>query len=310
MSNYLLCGTDNELINKKIEDIELSLKTTFDENKYDLETENVYSIISEAKTIPFLSDYKVVVVKGIESFLIKKDITDSVNYLLEYLRHPVQSTILILISTSELKDNSFYKAIVNSLTYTKCDITTSNPKEFVTDLFSLDMYTIDNDALELLLSIISDRESLKVEVSKLKSYCYETRKVTRADVDLIVPKNLETNIYELINAVIAHDKKRAMHIYIDLDTIKTAPMVIISSLLSKFQEIFDVKKLLSGGYKQEEIANLYNVKSGRAYYMIKNANSFSLYDIERNLKTLSDMEADIKTGYADAEMSLQMYILK
>lgn len=315
MSNgiYLIYGTDYEAIQKKIEDIESSLNLNFDETKIDLEQESILSLIEEVQTIPFLTDVKIVIVKNASEIFENKSISEEyVNRLINYGNKPVSTTVLIYVFDHKIEEsNPVFKALKKNGEYIKIDeIDDSNMYSYVEQLFTTEYYTIERDAVDLLVSEVDNPKAIRVEVEKLKTFCYETKKVTKNDVDLLIPRNIESNIYELTNAVLAKDKNRAMHIYIDLQMQNTQPSYIISQLLTKFQEMYDIKKLMTGGYSQEEIATLYNVKSGRAYYMCKNASSANVADIEKKLKQLSDIDAESKSGYVDGDTSLQMFMLR
>ena len=51
MYNYLISSDDIEALNNKIEEIYKSFNIEFDSSKYDLEEDNLYSIIDELSTI-------------------------------------------------------------------------------------------------------------------------------------------------------------------------------------------------------------------------------------------------------------------
>jgi DNA polymerase-3 subunit delta len=81
-------------------------------------------------------------------------------------------------------------------------------------------------------------------------------------------------------------------------------------LINKFQEMYNVSILLKGGMSQNDIAALFNVSSGRAYYMVRNAKSSSLSKIKSNLEDLVQLEADIKSGRIKDDLGLELFFLK
>lgn len=160
-----------------------------------------------------------------------------------------------------------------------------------------------------LLERVSDAASLLQEVNKLIVYKNETKLITLQDVNLIVPRNLESNVYELVNAVVDGQKQLAVQIFRDMQILNIMPTYLIGLLLTKFQELLDVKVLLDNGYSQELIASVYNVKSARAYYMVKNTRSLSISLLKDKLEYLSKLEADIKMGKMDQTLGLELFLL-
>ena len=74
--------------------------------------------------------------------------------------------------------------------------------------------------------------------------------------------------------------------------------------------MYDVYHLAKGGADQQTIMDLFNVSSGKAYYMMKNAKQASLDDIKRNLDELMDLDYKIKAGLMDQYLGLELYLLR
>ena len=136
------------------------------------------------------------------------------------------------------------------------------------------------------------------------------KKITDKDIIQMVQKPLDDNVYQLIEAVIKKDKKGTFACYNDLKIINLQPSYLVSLLISKFQELYNVQVLTKSGLNQNDISNLFNVSSGRAYYMIKNAKSISINEIKNNLEYLNKLEYEIKSGKVDQALGLELYFLR
>ncbi len=309
--NFLIYGDDYDQISTQIESIEKNINASFDETVIDLEDESILTLLESIQTIPFLTEYKCLIVKNSQILLSDTINEKYINNFLDYLKRPSKSTVLIIVFSKKVDEsNSIFKQMSKLTNYVKFICGESDLSSIAFNNFSKAGYVIEKDAIELLVSEVDNVSNLNVEIEKLKSYCFDQRRVTRKDVDILVPKNLETNVYELVTAVLKKDKQRAMHVCIDMTSQSAKEMYIISMLLNKFQEIYAVKKLIIGGMGKDDIARIYNVKAGRAYYMMKNASESSLSDIELNVNLLSDLENDIKMGKTDADLGLQLYLLR
>ena len=84
---------------------------------------------------------------------------------------------------------------------------------------------------------------------------------------------------------------------------------LISLLINKFQELYNVNILVKSGMNQAGIAELFHISSGRAYYMIKNAKEHSLDEISQQLDGLNTLDYQIKTGKIDQNLGIELYFL-
>ncbi|UKI49549.1 MAG: hypothetical protein L6U99_13035 [Clostridium sp.] len=67
-----------------------------------------------------------------------------------------------------------------------------------------------NDAKEELLARVDNAKALISELDKLLMYKYDDKQITKNDVALLVSKNLDLNVFDLVTAVIEKNKKRQL----------------------------------------------------------------------------------------------------
>ena len=101
-----------------------------------------------------------------------------------------------------------------------------------------------------------------------------------------------------------------MKCYQDLKLRSVQDTAIISMLISKYQEMYNVNILLKGGLNQGALAELFGISPGRAFYMIKNAKSYHINNIKENLDLLNELELNIKSGKIDQNLGLELYFLR
>ena len=66
---------------------------------------------------------------------------------------------------------------------------------------------------------------------------------------------------------------------------------------------------MAEGMDQDAIQQYLNVKSGRAYYMMKNARQYPRAHVEKSLKQLEMYDLKIKTGLMDKTLALELFVL-
>ena len=83
----------------------------------------------------------------------------------------------------------------------------------------------------------------------------------------------------------------------------------MNNIVGKIRELMHTKLLIERGYGQEEIQNHFNIKSGRAYYLMKNANDISYKILEDYIKKLAQLDHQIKSGKIDKKIGLELFLL-
>ncbi len=312
-NNYIINSTSDVMIQKKIDEIISMLNGEYDKIKLDGEEDSIITLLQELKTAPFLTDYRVVILKN-PKFLYTQSIDKRlISEFISYVRKPLETTIFILVlqSTEIIKLNK-EEAFIE---LKKCG------KEFnlVEDVKDIDSL-IDNDFLgykildnakrELKLRTQSDSIRVVKEIEKLKTYKYPDKEITYKDVDLLVSRDLEDKVYLLTASIIKKSKVEALNLYSDFKKNGISDSIILSSIINKFQELYQVKLMSSEGYTKDMVAEEFKVKSGRAYYMMQDAKEVRLDTIKDKYSEALILDYDIKRGVADKDSALWFYLLK
>lgn len=309
MYNYIITTDDIAAGIRKIDEIRQSLNMELDESSYDLEDDSIYSIIDELSTVSLFDTTKFIVVKQAEAVC---KITDkALRELCSIMNNINSNNVLILfISNSFDFKNENYNKIKRYATTIDIKLKNIAIDEYIKDSFKKEGFQIDNQALSLMTTYIENMTQAATYIDLLIAYKFNEKIITVDDINLMISKPLEDNVYQLVEAVLENNKKRIFSCYNDLKTINVQPSYIVSMLINKFQEIFNVYTLLKGGMSQADIADLFNVSSGRAYYMVKNAKKTNMNDIKNNLSYLNDLEYGIKSGKIDQTLGLELYFLR
>ena len=182
--------------------------------------------------------------------------------------------------------------------------------EFIKNMFKKYGYQITDDAVESLLERTNlDFNLINQEAEKLMLFAYDTKEITERAVLLLVSRNLEENIFELTNALLSKNQAKTIEIFYDLVARNEDPLRILNNIVGKVRELMHAKLLLEKGYRQDQIAEHFHIKSGRAFYLVKNAQSINFQSLENHLKKLSKLDYDIKSGKIDKKLGLELYLL-
>lgn len=311
---YLIVGQSSVKNNEKLNEMLGTINEEYDLQIHDLEDESLALLLEDLNMIPFLTATKVVVVKN-PIFLSKPSSYDSklIDAFTKYINNPIPSTTLIIMIESLSEIDSKLKKLLEE---NSSIINVSLPKEteikpYITAYLTKKGYKYDETAVdELIFRIKGNFERADVELEKLMTYKYEDKIIKFTDVRLLVSKDLDDNIFDLVSAVIDGNKRKSMEIYDDLMVLNEDESRIISLLINKFNEMYQTKALVEKGYSKNDIANLFNYKPGRVYYMMKSASLVSMDKIKRNINDLIDIDYKIKSGQIDKTIALESYLLK
>ena len=321
MSNLnIVVGDSGILLDKKIEEILNDINKEYDLVDIDLEEDSIISLLNELKTLPFLSDARVVRLKN-PKFLYNSSAIDPrlIEEFIEFCNNPIDTTILITIIDNELyskikkEAKELSKKAFNALTdkssiYTIGNYTASDIDAIIKE--EAEDYKIDSRAIEeLKLRTEGDPTRVIAEISKLKLYKCEDKTINLNDVDLLVSRDLEDKVYLLTQSIISKSRKTALNLYSDFKKSGIIDSLILAQIISKFQELYMVKLMSQSSYTKDMIAEEFHVKSGRAYYMMQDAAKIKLDLLKDKYEEVVNIDYNIKRGYLDKDNALWLYLL-
>ena len=309
MYNYLISSDDIEALNNKIEEIKKSFNQEFDVVRYDLEEDSLYQIIDELSTISLFDNPKFVIAKSANE--IKNSKESQLNELLMVMNNKESNNVIVFTDMDKLdfKEDNLARLRKYSIYF---DIRIKNIPldQYDHDYFLKEGFKIDSAAITQLVKYSVNLTTLRNNIEILMCYKNEDKIINIQDINKMIKQPLEDNIFSLIDMVLNKNKKAIFKMYNDFKTENILPTYIISMLINKFQEMYDVYYLARSGADQQSIMDLFNVSSGKAYYMLKNAKQASLDEIKDNLDKLNELDYQIKTGKMDQYLGLELYLLR
>ncbi|MGE4571909.1 MAG: DNA polymerase III subunit delta [Candidatus Izemoplasmatales bacterium] len=312
---YLLYGDDHFSIKEKTNQILLENDIPEDAIEiYDYEEVGLHIALSNALTLPFLVDKKGVVVRN-SSFLKKQGKMDENENeeLIRFCKMNVQETVFIIQAPYEQLDGQ--KKIVkflkkNILHHTYNQNKSLNVFEYVKDKLLENQIKIETFALTQFVNRINhDLDSVNNEIEKLIAYSSGKDIINSEIISQITVKDVDDNIYNLVNALLDNNKTKLMEIYQELKSINTSEIWMISAISNKFLEILHTKSLTKIGYNQSDIMSYFNVSSGRAYYMKKNAEETDMDELIKHMTSLANLDYKIKSGQIDKSLGVELFLL-
>ena len=304
-NNYLLVYDNYYLFQEKLKDI---ISSTKFENasitNYDLEEEDLYNALLDLDTYSFLTEQKVIIIKNIN---LLEDNQDT-KHLLKYLDNPNNDNLLILTTTKYNATKKINKELKKKTNYIKLE--TDLNKEIKNILQG---YEVEAGVITKLIEYSNNNiDIIKSECDKLKQYKFDTKKITKEDVETIVIKHIGEStqiVFDLIKDIAIKDKKRAIIKYEKLKKYNVDDIALIGLLESQLRLMIQIIMFSEKNYSNKDIAATLNIHP----YRIEKTKELLRYsnkkDVCNMIKNLSNIDYKIKSGQIDNKDAIFMYII-
>ncbi len=306
---YLISGSEEyiktlrskQLIKRLAPEADDMNLTDFDGKKTEAE-----SIISILDTLPFFAERRVVVVR--DSGYFKKGCEELENYISSM----PDTTYLIFIEKEVDRKRKLYKYVSEhgrAVEYEPLD--EAGLRLYVVPMLEKRGKTMRGNTFSYLVSRTgTDLVRIMNELDKLAAYCGERTEITADDVDRLVHRQLEEQVFALTDALAEKKLHAALDVYYEMLELKTPPMRIISLLSGQYNSLLQVKELRMKGMDEAGIAK----KSGMHPYAVKQrartAGRFSARELKERLIKCVEAEEAVKQGRKPPELAAEMLIVE
>lgn len=306
--NYIFYGTEQFLIDNEIKKlINENQINDFSITKYDLEVDDLNSIILDASTVSLFSEKKLILCSNAIIFASgKKEI--NTEPLEKYLKNSNENTILIFIIETideRKKIVKEFKTKGKALEFKTLDNVYDIVKRFFND------YKIDSNNLNLLISRVGKNiQMLENEAEKLKNYKINDKIILAEDIINLTNEKISTDVFELIDNIVLGNKEKALTIYSELLKYNKEPIQFIIMLANQVRTIFQAKTLLKEGHSEKEIATILGAHPFYIKQILKKGIKYDNKDLLKYLSKLADIDYNIKTGKIKKDIALEIFIME
>ena len=282
--------------------------------KLDAKEVSFQEIIDEATLSPLGYNHKVVSVSNCD-FLVKESKTlkadKEYQEFISYIKNIDDETTLILsiYESSIDKKGEIYNIInVKGKVLELAPINDDQWRDYIEAYTKKNNIIIDVDALnELAKRTAGDVALFRNTIDKLTLY---TDHITYNDINLMVQKPLEENVFLIYNNLISKKTDYALKIYRDLVEQNVEPVRIISTLGNQFRLLHQVKYLVKQRKSNKDIATILNIKETRAAVISRQVYAIEESKIRNSIDELYNLDYQIKSGLVDRYLALELFLIK
>lgn len=321
---YLVYGKETYLIEEienMIKDIVNPDMEDFNLSRVDGSDLNILDLVSNIETLPFLSDYRVIIVKDTELFKGKKNISkDEEDMLVKLFSNMPNTTILLFTVYGEVdKRKTIVKAMDKyGLTCNMKNLDDVSLLNWCRDEFIKRDISITNSDIAYFIELSGYRDriseitlsDMKNEIEKISSYCSEMKIVKKDDINLLMRAKSENDIFLLIDMISSKNSQRAMKTLYDMMDQGESIFGILAMLSKQFNQIIQVKYLLDKKIPQSVICE--NLKLHQFVFskLSRYSKNFSMDTMIEIIDYISDCDYKIKQGLMEDNIAAEVLIMK
>ncbi|MEX0381205.1 DNA polymerase III subunit delta [Leuconostoc sp. MS02] len=312
---YVVTGDEESLIQRAQHEFKQLIQPENRDMNYaqfDLTVEALDDVINEAMSMPFFGDRRVVVVQNPDFLTAKGKISpqdqDQFVKLLE--KSVAENIVVIFINDLKIdKRKKITKALLKRAENIELPaLSETQAKQMIMQELQQRAYKIDQDALQdLTLRTNAHYTAMKNELPKLIAYATHSKNITSEAVAALVPKTLTANVFDLVDAVMTHQPKKALMIYRDLLQNGEPALRVNAVLTGQFRLLLQIAGLK--GTEQDMGKQLsshpYRVKLARQ--MLK---QYSLTSLRDSYLGMIGIEVKLKSTNQDPALLFERFILK
>lgn len=288
---------------------------------FDMKESSYAEVELDLVSLPFFADEKIVILDHLLDLTTakKRNLTDEdLKQFENYLENPSESTRLVIFAEGKLDSK---RRLVKLLKRDAKIIESTTPKEqdlkryFSSQAQELGLQFVGDSLDQLLLKSGYDFGELQKNLALLQAY-KEDGQITLQDIEEVVPKSLQDNIFDLTQMILKRQIDQARNLVKDLRLQGEDEIKLIAILLAQFRMFSQVKIFSEEGQSESQIVASLSELSGRKVnpyqvkFALRDSRRLSLSFLKQAMTTFIETDYAIKSGTYEKDYLFDLALLK
>ncbi|MEG0509025.1 MAG: DNA polymerase III subunit delta, partial [Eubacterium sp.] len=295
-----------KVISKGLEQLNV---TTFDEKNPD-----ITEILSNCETLPLMSDKRIVIIRE-ETLITKTSDKNVIDTLCHYIEKPSPMTVLLIYDKIPDKRKKIYKTLKSRagiVEYNKLGklelekwigrrLNQAGKKttQRVVSQFIMDTLYLENENKNM--------EIVDNELSKIIDYVGDREVITLEDVDTVMPKSIEDNIFKMVDYAMDGNKGGALKMLEQFYLEGESPFGVFGLLLRQIRMMLMVKMLSEKRMPMDVISKETKLAPFIARKVLQNSIKYPLESLKRKMIKMAELDLKMKTGKIEPEFGVEWF---
>jgi len=263
-------------------------------------------LMAAVEGFPMLADRKLIIVRNFEQMKISDIPTFS-----KYLRHPQQTTVLVLSAAESGRSKLFSELREIAQTIECKPISGYKVSDWVVEQCKQKGYAIEPQAVQFLIDHVGGQLlNLEQEIDKIINFKNDAAKITPADLEQTTGISREANAFALQKALARRKLAASLKIVNYLLDSGFDITGMNAVLFAFFRRILILNSLRRKGIKRAEIMKQMNLRDFQIRDLEQALNHFNSDKLKTIIRLLHQMDVKSKTTTINARQELEMLCYK
>ncbi len=259
-----------------------------------------------ATTMPFFADRRVILVEDSEFFNKGNDGVE------EFIQEIPETTVIVFVETNIDKRLKLYKLVQKEGTVVLFDTPgEATLLKWVKSLFTREGMNIDDEAVYgLVRGVGTDMNTLYNESMKLICYCMEKDRVTMDCVEKLCVNQVESKIFDMMDALSQRNAEKTMRLYDDLLKLREPAMRVLFLITRQFNILLKIKFAVEAGVQNSGIAGFAKIPPFTVKKYMEQCKGYTYKQLIHCVEMCQQADGSIKSGRMKDGLAVEMLIME
>ncbi len=272
--------------------------------KFSAREEDAEAILGQARSMPMLAPRQVIFVADTQAWeRLEDDSRDSlVKLISEYFDNPAPFTVLVFEAAALDQRMRLAKLFAEKTISVSVELSADPAARVRLAVpLSLDMArelgtTLEQDAADELCDLLNgELAAIHTELEKLSAYVGDRKKITRADVDLLVISARKYEVWDLADMLAEREPAKALAFLDSLLREGEAAPALLGALAWTYRKLLEAQELPAGGPGWQAASRL-KMRSEKAELAVRQSRKFPKAQLTSGLAALYEADSRLKSG--------------
>lgn len=265
---------------------------------------NVGEVIDMAETMPFLAEYRVIVLENPD---FNKEDGDK---LAEYILTIPESTVIIIVEAEVDKRTKLFKAVSKAGKAAEFPIQSDETlKKWVMGKFKAEGKQATMNTLDVFLDMVgTDMANIVTELEKLFSYTIGKDVIEVSDVKAVCTVTPSSRVFDMIDLMADRQTDKALDMYHELISMKQSPFGILALIARQYNLMLRISEM------HDMPDSMIASKLGMSPYVVKKYYSkikkYTTSQLRAAVKRCVETDEAIKYGNLEQNLAVEMLIIE
>jgi DNA polymerase-3 subunit delta len=267
---------------------------------------DAHAAVAEAEQLPMMSSHRVIRVTDFTKLDEENEAT-----LLDYLKRPVETSVVIFVASDIDKRKKFARTLMQGAAFEFAPLNdgelTAWARAHLKDLKT----EVGADVLRRIVELVgADVRTLSNELNKLSAAALPSGRITMDLVEALVGRSRELMNWDLTDQMLARNRPRALQTLEHLLDDGAPPVMLIGLLASTYRRMALAQALLSEGVSSREIFRQVPMPPFKQQNYLATLSRTDSKTLARQIARIAAADLGIKTSKATPRMQVEMLVVE